>query len=341
MRDVRGSPPGYPAALAPLSAYGGNLIVTLDFFRWGAKYYKVTEKVDASGSAPPTSSGSLPHPTRADEDVRAQPEILHDLRIVHSDLKPSNVLVKRTELGYTTKLIDFDSAYLAGRPPRQRRSSARSTITPLSCSGTSKRPGSSRASSASRPICSPSAHLHRYLTGTPPPFEWRRITNRRSRSGAVRRSGSPGRYRARARRPRRPHAGRRPAHRPTIGEVHAILMAIRPPQTWRAPRADRLQRHSAARVCGPHSDPRPTVRRVEPVSSGSCCTSSPIDRPRDRGLALPRVRGRQSGRSNVHDVWHDRCAGRAHPRSGAVPAPQRHHAGAAPRTAHPPPARAR
>ena len=34
-------------ALAPLSAYGGNLIVTLDFFRWGAKYYKVTEKVDA------------------------------------------------------------------------------------------------------------------------------------------------------------------------------------------------------------------------------------------------------------------------------------------------------
>ena len=44
-------------------------------------------------------------------------KILHDLRIVHSDLKPSNVLVKRTELGYTTKLIDFDSSYIAGRPP--------------------------------------------------------------------------------------------------------------------------------------------------------------------------------------------------------------------------------
>jgi serine/threonine protein kinase len=36
---------------------------------------------------------------------------------VHSDLKPSNVLVKRTELGYTTKLIDFDSSYIAGNPP--------------------------------------------------------------------------------------------------------------------------------------------------------------------------------------------------------------------------------
>ena len=40
---------GVQHALAPLSAYGGNLIVTLDFFRWGAKYYKVTEKVDAAG----------------------------------------------------------------------------------------------------------------------------------------------------------------------------------------------------------------------------------------------------------------------------------------------------
>jgi serine/threonine protein kinase len=44
-------------------------------------------------------------------------KILHDLHIVHSDLKPSNVLIKRTELGYTTKLIDFDSSYLVGKPP--------------------------------------------------------------------------------------------------------------------------------------------------------------------------------------------------------------------------------
>src|SRR3954469_2486302 len=109
---------GVQRALAPLSAYGGNLIVTLDFFRWGAKYYKVTEKVDAEG----LSSGDI---SRLDlrlqlvlmKSVAHSLKILHDLRIVHRDLKPSNILVKRTELGYTSKLIDFDSAYIAGNPP--------------------------------------------------------------------------------------------------------------------------------------------------------------------------------------------------------------------------------
>ena len=43
---------GMQKALAPLSAYGGNLIVTLDFSRWWAKYYKVTEKVDAEDLGP-------------------------------------------------------------------------------------------------------------------------------------------------------------------------------------------------------------------------------------------------------------------------------------------------
>jgi hypothetical protein len=40
---------GIQAAMAPLTTYGGNLIATLDFFRIGAKYYKVTEKVDVAG----------------------------------------------------------------------------------------------------------------------------------------------------------------------------------------------------------------------------------------------------------------------------------------------------
>jgi serine/threonine protein kinase len=106
------------AALAPLSAYGGNLIVTLDFFRVGAKYYKATERVDAVDLGV-AGIAALPFRQRLVllKSVAHSLKILHDLRIVHGDLKPDNVLIKRTELGYTSKLIDFDSSYVAGRPP--------------------------------------------------------------------------------------------------------------------------------------------------------------------------------------------------------------------------------
>jgi eukaryotic-like serine/threonine-protein kinase len=104
-------------ALAEVSGVGGNLIVTLAFFRWGAKYYKVTEKVEVAGLSPADVT-ALPFQDQLVllKTVAHSLRILHDRGIVHGDLKPSNVLIKRTELGYTTKLIDFDSAYLAGEP---------------------------------------------------------------------------------------------------------------------------------------------------------------------------------------------------------------------------------
>jgi eukaryotic-like serine/threonine-protein kinase len=105
-------------ALAEISGVGGNLIVTLAFFRWGAKYYKVTEKVEVAGLSP-ADAAALPFQDQLVllKTVAHSLRILHDRGIVHGDLKPSNVLIKRTELGYTTKLIDFDSAYLTGEPP--------------------------------------------------------------------------------------------------------------------------------------------------------------------------------------------------------------------------------
>ena len=109
---------GIQAAMAPLTTYGGNLIATLDFFRIGAKYYKVTEKVDVAGlQTRDIAALDFPAQLVLLKTVAHSLKILHDLRIVHSDLKPGNVLVKRTELGYTTKLIDFDSSYIAGNPP--------------------------------------------------------------------------------------------------------------------------------------------------------------------------------------------------------------------------------
>jgi len=106
-------------ATRPVSRLGGNLIVTLDFFRWGAKYYKVTEKVEIAEGPEAGEVAALGFDDQLVilKSVAHSLKVLHDLKIVHSDLKPSNILIKKTTLAHTAKLIDFDSAYFTGEPP--------------------------------------------------------------------------------------------------------------------------------------------------------------------------------------------------------------------------------
>jgi serine/threonine protein kinase len=105
--------------IATKSGVGGNLVCTFDFFRSGTTYFKVTEKIDIT-------SMSIGEIARMSEEqkllimktVTSSLKILHDLNIVHGDLKPDNVLIKKTTLdAYTTKLIDFDNSYISGNPP--------------------------------------------------------------------------------------------------------------------------------------------------------------------------------------------------------------------------------
>ena len=221
---------GIQKALAPLSAYGGNLIVTLDFFRWGAKYYKVTEKVDAVG----LSAGevaSLPFRTQLVllKTVAHSLKILHDLRIVHSDLKPSNIMIKRTEVGYTTKLIDFDSSYIAGSPPPADEIVGTINYYSPELLGYIQEAGvpASQLGVASDVFALGLIYTE-YLTGAPPPFD-----PAYHEAAVAVRSGATLRI---------PRAGvlpeiadlvdrmlsTDPAARPPISEVHATLMAVRP-----------------------------------------------------------------------------------------------------------------
>ena len=102
---------------------GGNRVIAIDFFRSGPCYYKVTEKIDTT-SLTCEQISRLPFEKilLIAKSVCHSIRILHNLNIVHGDLKPDNILIKRTSLGYSGKLIDFDDSYFSGNPPTDRES---------------------------------------------------------------------------------------------------------------------------------------------------------------------------------------------------------------------------
>ncbi|MEC3975719.1 protein kinase domain-containing protein [Amycolatopsis sp. H20-H5] len=102
----------------PTDREAGNLVTATDFFCEGTKYYKVTARLhpvvppapqELSARQKVVLLGTLGHSLA----------LLHRLDIVHGDLKPQNVLLHRPSGSdlYTAKLIDFDDAYVSGRPP--------------------------------------------------------------------------------------------------------------------------------------------------------------------------------------------------------------------------------
>lgn len=105
--------------LRKIASPDGNLVVTVDFFRDGSIYYKVTEKVEATGLSPQEIS-LLPFAQKKLIliSVAHSLSILHGSMIVHGDLKPDNILIKQKNKDmYVAKLIDFDNSYISKSPP--------------------------------------------------------------------------------------------------------------------------------------------------------------------------------------------------------------------------------
>lgn len=100
----------------------GNLVYAYDFFRSDTCYYKVNEKIDVSS----ISINNICLLDKKDiliimKSLVHSLRIMHKEKIVHGDLKPDNILIKKTRTGtYTTKLIDFDDSYFSGEPPKDR-----------------------------------------------------------------------------------------------------------------------------------------------------------------------------------------------------------------------------
>lgn len=91
----------------------GNLVRINEFFRYGSRYYLVTEKVEGKDiSLEYIASMSENKKLLLLKTVAHCFNDLHSAGIVHFDVKPSNILLKKTRNGnYAAKLIDFDSGF--------------------------------------------------------------------------------------------------------------------------------------------------------------------------------------------------------------------------------------
>ena len=98
---------------------GDTLVPVTDFFRFGLHYYAISEEIPE-----PRLTGESSVETLSREEKR---EILLSLAlclqrlhlqgIVHADLKPEHVLLRKGTLGYEARLIDLDSGFLTEDPP--------------------------------------------------------------------------------------------------------------------------------------------------------------------------------------------------------------------------------
>lgn len=145
----------------------GNIIIIQDFFLFYTKYYSVSEKITAEKidiSKCAWDQRLMIYKVLADS-VR----LLHERGIVHSDLKPSNVLLKRTSNKMiTTKLIDFDSSYLVSEPPDNSQLEGDQTyLSPEACLAMN---GEGPSPTQKADVFSFGLMLHAFETGNLPAF---------------------------------------------------------------------------------------------------------------------------------------------------------------------------
>lgn len=104
----------------PDGPHAGNLVIARDFFFEGTRYYKVTDRLHPTELDAPHELSGLQKTVLLNTLIDSL-QLLHDLGIVHGDLKPDNILMHKPSARglYTAKLIDFDDAYVSG-DPRER-----------------------------------------------------------------------------------------------------------------------------------------------------------------------------------------------------------------------------
>ena len=100
----------------------GNIVVVEEFFREGSSFYITTDFVPKEDNLDISQISKMP----GDKKILLIRTILysimkmHEQNIVHADIKPTNILIKKTSAGYYTgKIIDFDASYFEDDIPEE------------------------------------------------------------------------------------------------------------------------------------------------------------------------------------------------------------------------------
>ncbi len=104
---------------AIINCGGSNIINPLDFFLEKNMYYLITEKIEPCK----VKFEDIHYKSFTQQEIIMK-VLAHEISllakngIVHSDLKPENLILKSTVSDYfTVKIIDFDSSFLTSNPP--------------------------------------------------------------------------------------------------------------------------------------------------------------------------------------------------------------------------------
>lgn len=100
----------------------GNVVCVTDFFSFGTEFYAVSPRIEIA-KIPLTEVARLSHDKKLVllKVLAYSLKNLHSNGVVHADLKPTNIILKKTKTGgYTLKLIDFEAGFLLKDPRRGR-----------------------------------------------------------------------------------------------------------------------------------------------------------------------------------------------------------------------------